>query len=297
MSNTIETMKSLTFGTELEYCGITREEAAYAIQSVIGGTVRYQPELGYSAWTVTAPDGRVWKAITDASLDSRNGGSAEIVTPILHYEDIEKLQEVVRALRHAGAKTPACTSQHVHVGASQMTAKQVAHLAKSWYKQEQLIIKAAGTLESRLGHYTQRTSKTFLERLEQVTDYTMDNINKAWFGYYNPRPQHYDNNRYHTLNLNNLWRTGTVEFRLWNGTTHAGEVKAHIIFCMAMVAKAMTAKNPRQYNEASGKYDMRVWLLHLDLNGEEFKNVRMHLLKHLHGSAAWQGERRENRAA
>ena len=37
MQNTIEIMKSLTFGTELEYTGIKREVAAKEIQCVIGG--------------------------------------------------------------------------------------------------------------------------------------------------------------------------------------------------------------------------------------------------------------------
>ena len=42
MTNKImETAKGLTFGTELEYTGITREKAARAIHSVVGGTVRH----------------------------------------------------------------------------------------------------------------------------------------------------------------------------------------------------------------------------------------------------------------
>ena len=58
-------------------------------------------------WKVIAPDGRHWKAISDGSLDSR-ATSAEVVTPILRWDDLETLQAVVRALRHAGAKTPEC---------------------------------------------------------------------------------------------------------------------------------------------------------------------------------------------
>ena len=111
---TIATAKSLTFGTELEYTNITREKAAKAIHSVIGGRVRYE-RGAYDTWTVTAPDGRVWKAVSDGSLGDR-AKSAEVVTPILRWEDIPTLQEVVRALRRAGAQTPSCTSQHVHVG-------------------------------------------------------------------------------------------------------------------------------------------------------------------------------------
>ena len=41
MTNTIETIKTLTFGTELEYTHISRQRAAQAIQCVIGGSIRY----------------------------------------------------------------------------------------------------------------------------------------------------------------------------------------------------------------------------------------------------------------
>ena len=91
---TIETAKGLTFGTELEYTNITREKAAKAIHSVVGGTVRYYGG-GYDAWQVTAPDGRIWKAVSDGSLTDR-ATSAEVVTPILKWEDMETLQAVVR---------------------------------------------------------------------------------------------------------------------------------------------------------------------------------------------------------
>ena len=35
------------------------------------------------------------------------------------------------------------------------------------------------------------------------------------------------------------------------------------------------------------RYSFRVWLLNLGLIGEEFKNCRTHLLKHLEGDIAW----------
>jgi len=59
----------------------------------------------------------------------------------------------------------------------------------------------------------------------------------------------------------------TVEWRFGNGTTHSAEAKSMIAICLAMAAKAKTARSasarsPREYNEASAKYDMRVFLLH-----------------------------------
>lgn len=187
MTNTIEAAKALTFGTELEYTNISRERAARAIHTVVGGTVRYTGG-SYDEWTVIAPDGRHWKAISDGSLTDR-ATSAEVVTPLLKWDDLETLQAVVRALRHAGAKTPDCTSQHVHVGIADFDARQIANIARIFYKQEELILKAAGTLERRLQHYTRRTDRAFIERLEKAKPTTRDALNRAWFGYANPPPR------------------------------------------------------------------------------------------------------------
>ncbi|MGE4300645.1 MAG: amidoligase family protein [Victivallaceae bacterium] len=297
-NNTMATAKALTFGTELEYTNISRERAAKAIHAVVGGAVRYTGG-GYDAWTVTAPDGREWRAISDASLGGR-ATSAEVVTPILKWEDVDTLQAVVRELRKAGAKATDATSQHVHIGVADFNARQIANLARIFYKQEELILKAVGTWEHRLNHYTRRTDRAFIERLEAAKPKTRETLNRAWFGYANPNPAHYDSARYRALNLNNVWRIGTAEFRIFNGTTHAGEVKTNIILCLAIAALAKTAraassKNQRPYTTASAKYDTRVFLLRLGMIGGEFKNTRMHLLKRLPGSAAWKNGRPEAR--
>jgi hypothetical protein len=209
---------------------------------------------------------------------------------------METLQEVVRALRKAGAKTPGCTSQHVHVGVEHLEAAQIANIAKIFYKQEELILKAAGTLPQRLEHYTKKTDAGFINKIQAKKPADKDALNAAWFGTYTPTPAHYNPCRYRDLNLNNVWRTGTIEFRLFNGTTHAGEVKSHIQLALAIVAKgaaakAASAKNRREYNEASAKYDMRVFLLGLGLIGEEFATARHHLLKRLPGDIAWKNGR------
>lgn len=298
MTKAIEVAKALTFGTELEYTNISRERAVRAIHTVVGGTIQHTGGA-YDEWTVIAPDGRNWKAVCDGSLIDR-ATSAEVVTPILKWDDIETLQAVVRELRHAGAKTPSCTSQHVHIGVRDFTPRQIANFARIWYKQEELILKALGTLPIRLARYTQPTDREFIARLEKNKPTTAEELNIAWYGYRNPNPLHYDHSRYRAINLNNLVRTGTVEIRAFNGTTHAGEVKAHIILCLMLAAKAKTAscastKKPRPFNEESAKYDMRVFLLRLGMIGNEFKNTRMHLLKNMPGSTAWKHGRPEGR--
>ena len=195
MTNTIQTAKELTFGTELEYTNISRERAVKAIHSVVGGTIRHTGG-GYDEWTVIAPDGRHWKAVSDGSLGSRST-SAEVVTPILKWDDMDTLQAVVRELRKAGAKTPECTSQHVHIGVRDFNARQIANFARIFYKQEELLLKAAGTLQRRIDSYTRRTDRGFIARLENTKPTTREALNEAWFGYSNPNPAHYDSMRYY----------------------------------------------------------------------------------------------------
>ena len=288
----LQTFKSLTFGTELEYENITRQRMAEAIQSVVGGRIDYQGGP-HDTIAVIDAEGRAWKAMSDGSLR----GGAEFVTPILKWENIELLQAVIRAIRHAGAKTPSTTSQHVHVGVAGWTAEQLTNLVRIHYKQEKLIHKSAGTLESRLNRYTRPTDRAFVDRILARKPHTLDELNEAWFGQRTTSFAHYDGHRYRSLNLNPVWEPKhTVEWRFGNGTTHSAEAKSMIALCLAMAAKAKmaraaSARTPREYNEASAKYDMRVFLLHLGLSGEEFKNIRMHLLKRLPGSAAWKNGR------
>jgi hypothetical protein len=62
-----------------------------------------------------------------------------------------------------------------------------------------------------------------------------------------------------------------------------------------LAAKALTSKSAsarrRAYEERSGRYDFRVFLLGLGFIGDEFATARLHLTKRLSGSAAWKGER------
>ena len=285
---------SRTFGCELEYEGISQATAAKVVADATGGTARYEG-THLSNWVVTMPDGRRWQVVSDGSL---NGG-AEVVTPILHTSDLETLQKVVRELRHHGAKANARTGLHVHVGAADFTPTQVKNLVRTFYKQEKLILKAAGTLPNRITRYTREVDHGFVERICRMATPTMQKINEAWFGRYNPNPYHYDEHRYRALNLNNLWDSkGTVEFRYHEQSLNAGKIRAAVLIDLLMVlkaknAKTASAKNPRPYSETSAKYDFRVFLLRLGAIGEYFKNPRKHWMKNLPGSAAWKNGRRD----
>ncbi|MEG0387149.1 MAG: amidoligase family protein, partial [Niameybacter sp.] len=120
---------------------------------------------------------------------------------------------------------------------------------------------------------------------------TIDELADIWYEGYGvqDRNRHYHQSRYHGLNLHSTFTKGTVEFRLFNSTTHAGKIKAYIQFCLALSYQALTQKKAsarRTYTD-NEKYTFRCWMLRLGLNGEEFKTCRHHLLANLTGNSAW----------
>ncbi len=291
-------MKSLRFGIEIETVGQRRRRVAEAIQEVVGGAVVHAGAPAcYDPWDVIAEDGRRWRVMADSSLSAGFGRQAEVVSPILRYEDIGTLQRIVRAVRRAGASVDPTCGIHVHVDGARFDAKAACNLIKLVNKQERLIEHALGIDPLRRASYARGVNQDFLQRIERERPRDLDALNRAWYGRLNRAPVHYDQTRYRGVNLHNLWFRGTVEYRYFDSTLHAGKVKAYVQFCLALSAKAIHAKRaisaPRPFDPATSKYDFRCFLLRLGLIGPEFKTARLHLLSRLGGSAAWKGERRD----
>lgn len=114
------------FGIEIEFTGITRNKASKIVAELVNGSITETRDY-YDTKEIKASDGRKWKVMYDGSLrcqTKRNGEvisagrdySCELVSPILTYdEDIETLQEIVRALRKSGAFTNASCGIHIHL--------------------------------------------------------------------------------------------------------------------------------------------------------------------------------------
>ena len=109
-------MKTQTFGIEIEMNHITRQRAAQVVAETLGEGATFRHTGGaYDAWEVTAPDGRRWKLVSDASIAGPRDQGTEFVSPICRWEDIETVQACVRALRAAGAHADPSCGIHVHV--------------------------------------------------------------------------------------------------------------------------------------------------------------------------------------
>ena len=128
---------------------------------------------------------------------------------------------------------------------------------------------------------------------------------QSWCAWYadicgeSPAPQPSAPSRYHLLNLHAVWQKGTIEFRAFNSSLHAGEVKAYIQLCLAISHQALTvaSASPTRPVTDNPAYTFRCWLLRLGMNGEEFKTARTHLLKHMPGNAAWRNGAETTRRA
>ena len=251
---------------------------------------------GYDAYTVRDDRNRQWKVVSDASIRCRNRNnrsasrdySVEFVSPICQYEDIETVQELVRKLRAGGARVNDSCGLHVHVDASSHTPQTLRNIVNIMASKEDLLYKTLQVQVNR-EEYCLKADTRFLEELNHKRPRTMEEVEELWYNGRGSRYHHYDISRYHALNLHSVFSKGTIEFRMFNSTLHAGEVKAYIQLCLAISHQALVQRGASRIKTQpeNEKYTFRTWLLRLGLIGDEFKTARQHLLKNLEGNIAW----------
>ena len=142
----VEEMKKQTIGVEVEMNNIERSRAA-KVAATYFGTGRYESTSsrnGYSAWSAWDSQGREWKFQKDISIAGPDSEKCEMVTPILTYEDMDTLQELIRQLRYAGAKSDATRGcgVHIHIGANGHTPQTLRNLANIMASHENLLADA-----------------------------------------------------------------------------------------------------------------------------------------------------------
>ncbi|MCR2026602.1 amidoligase family protein [Anaerotruncus colihominis] len=300
-------IKDQCFGVEVEMTGITRRQAAEALATYFGTSPQY---LGtyYDTWGVTDPEGKVWKLMSDSSIRgerkidfgyrSTSDGEyqVEMVTPKLTYAELPKLQECVRRVRKAGAKANGSCGIHVHVDASNHNRQSLKNLIGIMYSKEDILFKALQVSESRAERWCKKVREPMLRQArtlssDETTDLTQ--LEQVWYEGDVADREHYNWTRYHALNLHSVFYRGTVEWRCFNSTLHAGKVAAYVNLCLAISAQAIAQRSTvmRKTHSENELFTFRVWLVRLGLNGEEFKHTRDHLLAHLEGDRAWRHDK------
>lgn len=290
-------MKDQYFGIELEMTGLTRRTAAGIIAKHFESEARRIYDH-YDTYTVMDQEGRKWKVMSDASIRAYRGRSrvydneykVEVVSPICEYKDIETIQKIARSLRKEHAKVNSSCGIHIHVDASKHDARSLRNITNIMYSKEDLIYKALKINVSREHNYCRKVDESFIQKLNGAKPTSLERVKDIWYNGDTYRSsEHYDDSRYHALNLHSVFSKGTIEFRLFNGALHAGEIKSYIQFCLAISNQALTQNKAsrKKTHTTNEKYTFRTWLLRLGMIGDEFKPARMHLLKNLDGCIAW----------
>ena len=281
--------------------------ATLQIVSEIGNNVCEMERLREMACSIGSPGFEEWKFQKDVSIAGPDAEKTELVTPILRYEDIETLQELCRRLRKAGAKSDATRGcgVHIHIGANGHTPQTLRNLANIMASHEDLLADALRLDRRRMDRYCRTVDPDFLRLLNQRKPKTMAALADVWYrgnGADYGRSQHYNDSRYHMLNLHATFTKGTIEFRLFqfdaptNGKQngiHAGQLKSYIQLCLALsqLAKDVRTASPKLQQNENPKYAMRTWLLRLGFIGEEFATARDFLTRNLDGDAAFRNGR------
>lgn len=299
--------RELKFGIEIEFTRINRSKAAEVIAKYFGTSATQIGGWGFDSYEVKDRQNRIWRVVRDGSVTphrlennrvqiATDDYKCELVSPRLDYEDIPTLQNVVRELRRAGAGTNSSTGIHVHVGAERFTPQSLRVLCNIVYAKQHLMYKAVQCHSSRQNRFCQPLSDGFIRQLNKKKPTTFDGFGNVWYASVNsesPIDHRYHDSRYCLLNLHNLLsgRFKTVEFRLFNGSLHAGEVKSYVQFSLLIVAQALNQHRATNRvtaaHNGNDKYAFRVWLLRMGAISDEFKTMRHHLLKHLEGNSAW----------
>ena len=164
---------------------IERSKAAM-LAAEFFGTGRYQDTArrnGYNTWSAWDAQGREWKFQKDVSIAGPDSEKCEMVTPILTYADMDILQELVRQLRRAGAKSDATRGcgVHIHIGAKGHDAKSLRNLANIMASHERLLADALNLDRGRMNQYCKTVNPTFLDKLNSEKPTTMADLAEVWY--------------------------------------------------------------------------------------------------------------------
>jgi len=279
-------MKNQTIGIEIEMSNIRRQRAAEIIGEYFGTENTVHHDGGYyDVWSAKDNKGRTWKCMYDSSIRANSQSEkCEMVSPILKYDDdIEDLQEIVRKMRAEGAKSSVVydCGIHVHIGVGDHTIKTLKNLVNYFSAYQDVIYKAL-EIDEREG-WCKKLERSLIDRFNERGLDSMSKGESAWYGKGREagKYEHYNSSRYHGLNLHAVFSKGTIEFRLFNGTLHAGKIRAYIVFCLAMSNFALNARSIRRSrkNQFNAHYTMYEMLCRIGIKGDEFKNVKDHLCK------------------
>ena len=220
------------FGLEVEYGG-SRPAVVDALR--VAGLSSLTHEHGYAGHSSTE-----WVVKYDASVS--DGG--ELVSPPLDFDDPEQRAQVnkaIAAVRSTGARTSSKAGIHIHVDCSDLTAEQVASVARCFTKFEDIIYRLASSgwrnMRPEAWNYCRPLDEAQVAAIARAkTDVA---LRRAYLQRHDVGSvSHSDPARYRGINLQSYFYRGTVEFRVFNSSLNADRIQAYIAICVALVEDA-----------------------------------------------------------
>ena len=239
------------------------------------GLSRMQTQHGYVGHSDTE-----WVVKMDGSVH----GGGELVSPPLNFDNPDHRAQVdtaVKALRSTGARTGEAAGIHIHIDASDLSAEQVACVARTFVKFEDILYRLASSgwrsMRPGAASFCRPLTSSQVAGLSRAKSKAQ--VYNAYFDRSissqeaeNIRVSHSDSARYCGLNLQSWFYRGTIEFRIFNSSLNAERIQAYIAVCMALVEDARRGKK-RSVNKAYRLGGMRAGTTNADAAYHRFQQV------------------------
>ena len=176
---------------------------------------------------------RGWDLDFDGSLDNGAEYRPKNRNKLYWNEDsIDQIKEIVGLIKaHKGHIKGSTCGCHIHVDMTQFKNKEISNILKAYIKEQNNIYRQFGVLKCRLD-YAQKIPKAVCKLL------TEDNIQRIKDNNESLRDAHmYFADRHWGCNALALYRHGTLEFRMINGTIQIRRIKSYIKWCLEFCLK------------------------------------------------------------
>jgi len=253
----------MKFGFELEFTNASRDaRSRIAAHMVANGIMNFRQHDGYSH-----SSGREW----DLKLDGSAG--SEIASPILigqaGLDEAKKvttlLADILETIEGPVDHVSSRCGMHVHVDVNHLTPAQLGTFLRLWHKFESTIFSLVPA-SRRSNSYCQMVRRY----MRNEDDFAI--FANGWSRLSNPtdRVRRWTSTfgRYTSINLDHYNSRGTIEFRLFGGTTDASKVIGNILLCLRLVQCAVEMKKVSWKSKATKTSALEMMLYGLNLYGK-----------------------------
>ena len=251
--NISQPAKEITFGIEIE-CELPDGTRAPNGAIVQDNMVGYHRTGDFDSRSFPG-----WSATRDGSIYARTGYYAvEFVSPVLMGESgWQAVRDFFGWLKMVGAKVNRSCGQHVHIGVVSGSGSEngddqanwIANLMGLTSQYEDALYAMTGQPARREGSWARsiktRSHKRSADAIKMAKKNQKNQVASAGWstdGYRNGLRPH---ERYHLLNLTNVFSKRTVEFRWGNGTVELAKAQMHIGVALGLAEIARSNRNTK----------------------------------------------------